>query len=180
MAYDAVNVIPTYYTIPGDVGSFNQQYYIGYVGGQLRTTLEIAAIRRTIDLTFQGDWGATSAYNVDHHISGYEPTTHRYTMESTSGGAVHLALIAETAITKRFSVGLQADHMAIYTTGTHHFLMYGAKSDDENVEQRGGGQVRPDFAHGVPACAVLIVPAGSSLLIPPSPPHPQGVDFLPP
>jgi len=130
-SHDTRNVFPTSYPIPGDVGTFNQQYYMSYVGGELRTTLEIAAIRRSISLAFQGDWGATWGYNIDHHISGYEPTTHRYTMESTSGGAVHLALIAEMPLNQRWSFGVQGDYLTIFTTGTHRWLMYGAKSADE-------------------------------------------------
>ena len=37
----------------------------------------------------------------------------------TGGGAMHLALIAEMPLNKRFSVGLQADHVEIRTTGSH-------------------------------------------------------------
>ena len=83
-------------------------------------------------MTFQGDWGATAAYNVDHHISGYEDEgKHRYTMESTHGGALHLALAAETPLTQRFNVGIQFDHTEIRTTGTHHMYMYGTEYVNE-------------------------------------------------
>jgi hypothetical protein len=138
-AYDGLQVIndgtmpglpPVGYRWTEDTISFNQQYYMGYVGGQLCTTLKFARFN-PITLTFQGDWAATSGYNVDHHISGYEPDTHRYTKESTHGGAMHLALIAEVRISRCFNVGLQADHTEIRTTGTHHWLMSGAENADE-------------------------------------------------
>jgi hypothetical protein len=130
MAHDTENVFPDYYTIPGDVCTFNQQYYIGYIGGELRTSLEFPALGRSIDITFQGDWGATNGFNVDHHLT-YEPWNHRFTTEKTRGSTTHLALIAETQLTRRFSLGLQADYMLIHTTGSHRWTMTGASNVDE-------------------------------------------------
>ncbi len=140
MAHDGIQLINDH-TMPDlpevgyrwdqDTISFNQQYYIGYIGGQLCTTLRFKHIRPIL-VTFQGDWGATAAYNVDHHISGYEDEgKHRYTMESTHGGALHLALAAETPLTQRFNVGIQFDHTEIRTTGTHHMYMYGTEYVNE-------------------------------------------------
>jgi hypothetical protein len=96
----------------------------------LRTKFDIGKL--PIDLRFQGDWGAAWGYNVDHHISGYEADgVHRYTMERTSGGAMHLAIIAEAQLRRHLSVGLQADYLEIRTTGTHRFLMSGTKTANE-------------------------------------------------
>jgi hypothetical protein len=103
-----------------DVVSFNQQYYIGYIGAQLRGTLEVGCL--PIDVRFQGDWGPTSGYNVDHHLVR-EGDLHG--MQSTQGDAWHLALIAEAPLSCRCSLGLQLDHMAIRTTGTLHQVYYG-------------------------------------------------------
>ena len=98
-----------------DVITFSQQYYLLYVGGQLRT--EWWCLGRPVALKFQGDWSGTWGYNVDHHLlrSGGD----RYTMEGTSGGATHLALIAEIPVMQNIIVGIQADHLAIHTTGWH-------------------------------------------------------------
>ena len=92
MAYDGVQLIndgtfpdlpPVGYRWHENTISLNQQYYMGYVGGQLRTTLNVMGTCPVV-LVFQGDWAATSGYNVDHHISGYEADgIHRYTMDST-------------------------------------------------------------------------------------------------
>lgn len=130
MAHDTENVFPDYYTIPGDTCTFNQQYYIGYVGGELRTSVGIPGMRRTLNITFQGDWGATNGFNVDHHLT-YEPWNHRFTTEKTRGGTAHLAVIAETQLTRRFSLGLQADYMSIYTEGIHRWTMTGLSDIDE-------------------------------------------------
>ena len=106
-AYDGVDVI-----------DFNQQYYQLYVGGELRT--EFCMLGVPIELTFQGDWAGTWGFNVDHHL--LRTGGDRYTMENTDGDAMHLALIAETPITCRLSVGVRADHMAIDTTGSHRMV----------------------------------------------------------
>lgn len=106
-AYDGVPVI-----------TFSQQYYLLYLGGQLRSN--VCCLGRPVALTFQGDWAATWGYNVDHHL--LRAGGDRYTMESTSGGSMHLALIAETQITCRLSAGVQADHLAIRTTGSHRMF----------------------------------------------------------
>ncbi len=111
-----------------DVLTFNQQYYLLYIGGQLRT--EVHCLGVPVAVTFQGDWAGTWGYNVDHHLLYELYGIHRYTMESTSGGAMHLALIAEALISRRLSVGLQADHLAIRTTGSHRWAMTGAASVD--------------------------------------------------
>lgn len=106
-----------------DVGTFNQQYYQIYLGGELRSQFCLGG--RQVELTFQGDWAGTWGYNVDHHLLYELDGIHRYTMEKTNGGSVHLALITETSVTQRTSLGLRLDHTAIDTTGTHHWVMTG-------------------------------------------------------
>ncbi len=124
MCYDLVQVksddvwLDPPYTAAGDVLTFNQQYYMGYVGGQLRTRLESARLPPVL-IKFQGDWGGTSAYNVDHHLLREGD---RYTMERTQGGSWHVGLTVEALLHKNFSLGLQADHLEIRTRGTHRLL----------------------------------------------------------
>jgi hypothetical protein len=105
-AYNLDYLVPPLGPLPQfngvDMISFNQQYYIGYIGGQLRGTLQVGCL--PIDVRFQGDWGPASGYNVDHHLD-YENyalgPVHRYTMESTRGDATNLSLIAEAPLNCR-------------------------------------------------------------------------------
>ena len=122
------DIPPVGYHWTGDTITFNQQYYMGYIGAQLRHDYNVYE-RRCVTFVFQADWADTWGYNVDHHISGYEDQgIHRYTMESTQGGAFHLALTAETPLSKRFFLGVQADHLEIRTWGSHHFVETGTKT----------------------------------------------------
>ncbi len=108
----------------GDIITFNQQYYIGYVGAQFRMAIP-REDKPPTTVAFQADYGFTSGYNVDHHLYYEYFGVHRYTMEKTDGGAVHLALIVESFFTERFSVGAQADYTDISTTGSHRLVMSG-------------------------------------------------------
>jgi hypothetical protein len=106
------------FSYPGDVLSFNQQYYMAYFGGQIRERLEIGRLP-PIALTFQADGGFTEAYNIDHHLIREGD---RYTMERTHGGSWHVAIISEALISRHFSVGFQADFLEIRTSGTHRLV----------------------------------------------------------
>ncbi len=118
-AYNIDYIVPPlgpYYE--GDTITFNQQYYIGYVGAQLRRSIE-RECRPPVNLIFQFDYGAAGAYNVDHHLLR---EGNRYTMESTGGDALHFALVADVPLNCHLSLGLQADYTRIRTTGTHRML----------------------------------------------------------
>ncbi len=106
------------YTVAGNVISFKQEYSMGYLGGQLRTQLFPMA-RRPIRLVFQGDWAATSARNIDHHLLREGD---RYTIEKTHGSAWHLGLTADMAVTRRLEMGVAVDYLQINTRGTHRLL----------------------------------------------------------
>jgi len=95
----------------GDIITFNQQYYIAYVGGQLRKTLYITETR-PIHLTFQGDWGATWAFNIDHHL-----LDDFYGLQAAQGSSWHIAFTAEVPLNQCVSCGIQADYMQIRATG---------------------------------------------------------------
>lgn len=98
--------------VPGDIITFNQQYYMAYVGGQLRKTFYIAETR-PIHLTFQGDWGYTWAYHTDHHLLG-----DFYGLEADQGSSWHIAFTVEVPLNQYVSCGVQADYLNIRTTGT--------------------------------------------------------------
>jgi hypothetical protein len=117
---------PVGYHWTEDEITFKQEYSIGYLGAQLRGRLETRMLP-PIAWTLQGDWGYTQANNVDHHVSGYEAMgIHRYTMEDTHGDALHFSLTAEFLFCRdRFSLGVQADHMDISTTGSHRWVQSG-------------------------------------------------------
>jgi hypothetical protein len=95
---------------PGDVITFNQQFYIGYLGGQLRAKI------KSVTLTLQGDWGYTWGYNIDHHL---DRAGDMFTMESTEGNTWHLGFTAEVPLSTHVCVGFQCDHLEIRTSGTH-------------------------------------------------------------
>jgi hypothetical protein len=125
-----------------DVITFNQQYYLLYLGGQLRTDVSVLGV--PIDVVFEGDWAYAWGYNIDHHLlrDDFIPGVFdRYTKESTDGDAMHLALSGETPISRRWSVGLQIEHQAIDTTGTHH---YQQASGGVNLSWTNGVKVRSD------------------------------------
>lgn len=102
----------------GDVIAFNQQYYIGYFGGQLRWQFETQWLSH-IDLRLQGDWGITGGYNEDHHLLREGD---RWTMETTYGDSWHVAFTAEARLSKRWSLGFQADYLKIDTRGNHRWV----------------------------------------------------------
>ena len=124
VAYDAEQVkfknqwLDPPLTVSGDVIDFNQQYYIGYAGAQLRGRLETKMLPPLI-WTLQGDWGWTEAYDIDHHLLREGDM---YTMNRTHGDCWHAAVSVEALVTNRFSFGVQADHLQINTTGSHHWL----------------------------------------------------------
>jgi hypothetical protein len=102
----------------GDVLSFNQQYYTGYGGLQLRGKFDRTFLAPLV-WTLQGDWGYTEAYNIDHHLIR---EGNRFTMERTHGDSWHISLTTEALLSSRVSLGLQADHLELTTRGTHHYL----------------------------------------------------------
>jgi hypothetical protein len=98
------------YTDPGDCITFNQQYYIGYVGGQLRRTLPVGSTE--VRMTFQGDWGYTWGYSIDHHLF-----KDFYGMLASQGSSWHIAFTAEVPIAEHWSIGGQVDYLEIRATG---------------------------------------------------------------
>lgn len=125
MCYDAVQVKqdgvwldpPDEY--PGDVIRFNQQYYVFYLGGQIRGRIDLKRLP-PIAWKFQGDWGDVNAFNVDYHLLR-EPG--RRSSEKTHGGLYHLGITAEMPLYRRLSVGVQADYTKLRTQGEHHLYV---------------------------------------------------------
>jgi hypothetical protein len=104
------------YSIAGDGLTFNQQYYIGYIGFQLRRCVQ-RECRPPINLMFQFDWGATAGYMVDHHLLRTD-IPNFFTTESTGGDTVHLCLAGDIPLNCHWDAGLRADYYRIRTTGT--------------------------------------------------------------
>lgn len=100
---------------PGDVISFNQQFYMGYLGAQFRMRV------RSVLFTFQADWAYTWAYNINHPLA---LAGDYYTSEATQGNTWHIGITAEVPLTCHFSVGFQCDHSEIRTSGTHRYQNY--------------------------------------------------------
>jgi outer membrane protease len=98
----------------GDGLTINQQYYTGYLGFQLRKCIE-RECRPPVNLAFQFDWGGTGAYMVDHHL---QRETDMYTIMSTGGDSVHLALSGDVPLNCHLALGLRADYQRIRTTGS--------------------------------------------------------------
>jgi outer membrane protease len=115
-AYGGEQIIPPTgpFNFQGDALTLNQQYYIGYIGFQLRRTIE-RECRPPVNLAFQFDWGGTAGYMVDHHLIR---ETDMYTMESTGGDTLHLGLSGDIPLNCHLKLGLQADYLRIRTTGT--------------------------------------------------------------
>jgi hypothetical protein len=148
-AYDLVqeksNNQPDGRFFAGDVLTFKQQYYMCYLGGQLRKTIGLAN-NKELRLTFQGDWGATWGFNIDHHLRT-DPVFEAY--QSTQGGSWHLGLTAEAPMNRRLSLGVQADFLKISTTGktwetnrSPEVWNNGVRSDSEQTSITAFGRLR--------------------------------------
>jgi hypothetical protein len=137
-AYASNQVVPPDgpFTFQGDVLTLNQQYYIGYIGAQLRSALERKR-RPPITLTLQADCGGTGGYLFDSHLIR-EGNLHGSL--STGGTAFHVALIADAPFNRHCSIGLQADHMEIRTTGFMQQSCFGQMSWDNNGVQANSDQ----------------------------------------
>ena len=119
----------------GDGITFNQEYSIGYLGTQLRGRLE-TRILPPIAWTLQGDWGYTQANNIDHHL--LRDGGDWYAMEDTHGDCWHVSLTAEALFCRdRLSIGLQADHTEISTTGSHRWVDSGVTPPAETTWSNG-------------------------------------------
>ena len=122
-AYNVDSIVPARGLVfVGDAITFNQQYYMGYIGAQLRKTIE-RECRRPINLMFQFDYGGVGGYNIDHHL--LRTPAPRYTFESTGGDEFHLSLAGDIPLNCHLNLGLQADYTRIRTTGTHRLTQPG-------------------------------------------------------
>ena len=132
----------------GDVITFNQQYYMGYIGAQFRRSI-VRECRRPIDLMFQVDYGGVGGYNVDHHL--LRTPAPRYTFESTGGDQIHFSLDGNIPVNCHLNAGLKVDYLRIRTTGTHRLTEPGT----DDLEQWRVGKVRADRTYGVPAIRLV-------------------------
>jgi hypothetical protein len=114
-AYDAEQVLsgnqPVSQHYAGDVLTYNQQYYMAYLGVQLRNTMPIGS--KEIHFTFQADWGLVWGNGIDYHS-----LREMYVINNTHGGEWHLGLTAEMPVSQRLSFGVQGDVMEVRSTGS--------------------------------------------------------------
>ncbi len=102
----------------GDVIAFKQEYFVGYVGGEIRATIEGWRLP-PLQITFRGDWGWTDGYNIDHHLIREGD---RYTKESTHGDTWRVGLAFETLVRRCLSLGFEVDYLEFATKGRHHLI----------------------------------------------------------
>jgi len=102
----------------GDVIAFKQEYFVGYVGGEIRATLEGWRLP-PLQVTFRGDWGWTDGYNIDHHLIREGD---RYTKESTHGDTWRVGMTFETLVRRCLSLGFEVDYLEFATKGRHHLI----------------------------------------------------------
>lgn len=102
----------------GDVIAFKQEYFVGYVGGEIRATIESWRLP-PLQVTFRGDWGWTDGYNIDHHLIREGD---RYTKQSTHGDTWRVGLVFETLLRRCLSLGFEVDYLEISTKGRHHLI----------------------------------------------------------
>jgi hypothetical protein len=102
-AYNAVPVV--------DFTS-NQQYYIAYLGAQLRKSFE-RETRPPVTMILEADAGAAWAYAIERDIA---PAGEYHF--NTSGQTAHLALILDAPFNCHTSVGLEFEHMETCTWGS--------------------------------------------------------------
>jgi hypothetical protein len=125
-AYDGEQLLegnqPVAIPLPGDFITYNQQYYMAYLGVQLRKAIPIGS--KEIRLTFQADWGLAWGYGIDYHI-----LREFYAINSTHGSSTHLGLTAEVPMSQRLSVGVQGDVTQIRTTGSVWEVFPGGTTD---------------------------------------------------
>lgn len=120
-AYDLYFLVPAYgpdlSLSAVDVLTFDQRYYVGYFGGQLRRRWTVGQI--PIDVQLQADMGPAAGHNIDHHLLR---EGERYTIQETRGIAWHLGLNLDVRLTRYVGLGLQADYAELRTTGSHRLL----------------------------------------------------------
>lgn len=102
----------------GDVISFKQEYFVGYVGGEIRATIEGWRLP-PLQVTFRGDWGWTDGFNIDHHLIREGD---RYTKESTHGDTWRVGLTFETLLRRCLGLGFEVDYLEFATKGRHHLI----------------------------------------------------------
>ncbi len=111
----------------GDCIDFCQDYYVTYIGGQLRKNWQWGNLP-PVRFTLQADWGYTDSFNVDHHLLREGD---RYTKESTWGDTFHYGITSEFMLRRNFSFGISADYQQTSTVGKHHFINEPLGVDEE-------------------------------------------------
>lgn len=122
-AHDGLQVYPGYPgmapdPLPGDAIGFEQTYWQYYAGARAGIELPKPAMLKSLTALLQLDWGYVEAQNTDHHLLRGK----RYTLEETTGDALHGSVGLAAGLTERLTLSLDGDFLRINTTGTHRWL----------------------------------------------------------
>jgi hypothetical protein len=105
--------------LSGDLLIFEQTYSQYFVG--IRSALDLGKPfkLKSLAVHMQFDWAYVEADNQDHHLLR---EGNRYTCEYTYGDAWHGSIGLEAGLLENLFLDLQADFLAIATTGHHRLL----------------------------------------------------------
>ena len=119
--WDLTGVLPPFPIVGNSIG-FQQNYSQYFLG--VRAGLDLGRYAQTVKLKkllvrLQFDWAYVEAHNQDHHLMREGV---RYTFEDTYGDAWHGSIGLEAGLSKRLSLALEGDFLALSTTGSHRFV----------------------------------------------------------
>lgn len=105
--------------LAGDLLTFEQTYSQYFVG--VRTALDPGKPfkLKSLAVRMQFDWAYVEADNQDHHLLR---EGNRYTYEYTYGNSWHGSIGLEAGVLEHLFLDLQADFLAIATTGYHRLV----------------------------------------------------------
>lgn len=107
------------YALPGEGIRFKQEYWQYFIGLRSILDLSYATGLKSLVLLMQADWAYVEGKNEDHHLLRQG---RRFTYESTYGEAWHASIGLKKDLGTNFRIGLDADYLAIKTTGKHRLV----------------------------------------------------------
>ncbi|MCE5334948.1 MAG: omptin family outer membrane protease [Desulfobacteraceae bacterium] len=104
--------------LPGNAIGFEQTYWQYFFGARAAIDLGKPFGLKRLNGLLQLDYGYVEAQNVDHHLL----RGRRFTIEDTTGDALHGSVALVAGLTDRLSLSLDGDFLRISTSGTHRWL----------------------------------------------------------
>lgn len=121
-AHDGLQTYPDRSSPPdhffGDAIGFEQSYWQYYFGARAALDFGKPFRLKCLNALLQLDYGYVEGQNTDHHLL----RGRRYTLEETTGDALHGSVGLTAGLTERLSLSLDADFLRISTSGTHRWL----------------------------------------------------------